>query len=129
MTLPTLYIIMRRDIQDMNPGKAMAQSAHAQADFHNLSMNLRGQIETEYRNWCEDRTFGRTLVVYATLDEIREIVDRSYCAGMVTDPTYPWRNYYGELCVSEEITCGWVFSTNQCSSENIERMSKLPLVE
>lgn len=129
MTLPTLYIIMRRDIQDMNPGKAMAQSAHAQADFEHAAVFSPGNLSNEYKNWCEDRAFGRTLVVYATLNEIREIVDRSYCAGMVTDPTYPWRNYYGELCVSEEITCGWVFSTNGCSSENIEKMSKLPLVE
>lgn len=30
---PRLYIVMREDLWDMNPGKGMAQSAHAQADF------------------------------------------------------------------------------------------------
>ena len=30
---PRLYIVMRRDLWDMNPGKGMAQAAHAQSDF------------------------------------------------------------------------------------------------
>lgn len=40
---PRLYIIMRKDIQDMNPGKAMAQAAHAQADFGAFLASMVGR--------------------------------------------------------------------------------------
>jgi len=39
---PTLYIIMRSDLQDMNPGKGMAQAAHAQADFDSYIFMMVG---------------------------------------------------------------------------------------
>ena len=136
MTEPTLYIIMRRDIPDMNPGKGMAQAAHAQAEFWG---SIEATCGPEYSQddplwndvnyWCGDRTFGRTLVVYAPLDEIYRIVNKSYCGGIVIDPTYPWKNYQGEMRVSEEITCAWIFIGSEPNKEDVLEASSLPLVE
>lgn len=116
---PTLYIIVRRDIPSMNPGKAMAQVAHAQADFDQLVgvadcfFQAHGLIPSRVREdlaeWKEDRTFGRTLVLSGTLEEIREITDSMVISGVTIDPTYPWQNYYGDTFLSSEVTCGYIF--------------------
>jgi hypothetical protein len=136
MTQPTLYIIMRRDIPDMNPGKGMAQAAHAQAEFWDCIEDRCGPdylqddpLWSDVNYWRGDGTFGRTLVVHASLDEIYRIVTKSYCGGVVIDPTYPWRNYQGELCVSNEITCAWIFIGSESYAEDISETSSLPLVE
>jgi hypothetical protein len=136
MTQPTLYIIMRRDIPDMNPGKAMAQAAHAQAEFQACiedrcgpAGSITDKLWSDVNYWRGDGTFGRTLVVHASLDEIYRIVTKSYCGGVVIDSTYPWRNYQGELCVSNEITCAWIFIGSESYAEDISETSSLPLVE
>lgn len=115
---PTLYIFIRRDIPDMNPGKACAQAAHAQADFDQY-MNEHadlGSLNT-WLSWKQDRTFGRTLVVLATLDEIQEAVSKVAVSGITTDPTYPWKNYWGETFLSSEQTVGWAFAVNDQETE------------
>ena len=113
---PTLYILMRSDIQDMNPGKAMAQAAHTQADFDEYVEDncapdyLQGDpLWSAVSNWREDRSFGRTIVLEATEEKIRSVTEICAHGGYTIDPTYPWRNYYNEVFVSEELTCGWVF--------------------
>lgn len=112
---PTLYILMRTDIPDMNPGKAMAQAAHAQADFDEWVTDLKDwpaeaqstldQVDV----WKQDRSFGRTLVLSATKAEIEAVANATQFAGVTVDPTYPWRNFYGDLFLSNEVTCGWMF--------------------
>lgn len=114
---PTLYILMRSDIQDMNPGKAMAQAAHAQADFDACIEDMCGPDYTQddplwraVNYWRGlDRNFGRTIVLEATEERIRSVTDTCAHGGYTVDPTYPWHNYYNEVFVSEELTCGWVF--------------------
>lgn len=109
---PRLYIIMRKDISDMNPGKGMAQAAHAQADFDDqliYGLTESDLIKNLYADWREDRTFGTTLVLSETLESMEYIGRNVEFAHMIVDPTYPFRNFYGELFVKPEITCMWVF--------------------
>jgi len=121
---PTLYIIMRSDLPDCNPGKGMAAAAHAQADF-NAYINQLGWKQTEaedadrikalsntledYRNWCNECNFGRTIVLSADKDTLNNISIYGNHSGKTLDPTYPWKNFYGELQITKEITCAWAF--------------------
>jgi hypothetical protein len=122
---PRLYIIMREDLWDMNPGKGMAQAAHAQADFDSY---VNGRPEAEFYSavqaWKEDRSFGTTLVLSATLKEMDDICDNVMFRAMTTDPTYPYRNWYGKVFVREEITCMWAFVW---IDEEIDYMRKFKL--
>lgn len=119
MTTPKLYIIMRRDLWDMNPGKGMAQAAHAQADF---DAYVPTRLNTEafrnaYMKWTDDRNFGVTLALSATLEQMHEIRTRTAHSDFTIDPSYPYRNWYGELFVREEVTCMWVFVYEENESE------------
>jgi len=110
---PRLYIIMRRDLWDMNPGKGMAQAAHAQADFdaHLFPMDIpdADEFQAAVMAWRENRNFGTTLVLHEPLDKFGLISMNVAHWGFVTDPTYPYRNYYGEVFTRSEVTCMWVF--------------------
>lgn len=117
---PVLYIIMRKDIADMNPGKACAQAAHAQAQFTSTFEAIKRynspadeSLLNFYEKWAGDRGFGTTVVLEGTKIDIEYITDASNQVGRwadyVIDPTYPYRNYYGELFTAPELTCGWVF--------------------
>jgi hypothetical protein len=102
---------MREDLQDMNPGKGMAQAAHAQADFDAYAKNFMNQDEfrAAYVNWCEDRNFGVTLVLSTTLNQMHDIRTQIKHSDLTVDPTYPWRNWYGKIFTSNEVTCMWAF--------------------
>jgi hypothetical protein len=102
---------MRRDLWDMNPGKGMAQAAHAQADFDAYTENnyTNEDFRSAHLEWCEDRNFGTTLVLHAPLDKMHEIRTKIRHSDMTIDPTYPYRNYYGEVFTREEVTCMWAF--------------------
>jgi len=131
---PTLYIIMRSDLPDLNPGKGMAQAAHAQADFDNIVIKVTADIDFPgregflegFEKWSEDRNFGRTIVLSATEDEIDRISYAGNVAGFTVDPTYPWKNYYGEMFVTEEVTCGWIFVCDVFESD-LALVKDLPL--
>lgn len=124
---PTLYCLMREDLQDLNPGKAMAQAMHAQADFDRWVEKLEpDDLLSSYVNaWKEDRSFGRTLVLGVTLDQITDfdVVVMSTGKRMsdyTVDPTYPWRNFYGKLFVTNEITCAWAFACDATPQPQID---------
>ena len=131
---PTLYIIMRSDIQDGNPGKMMAQAAHAQAEFDEYIADLfdkdGGDVGmhflVDYAEWTEGRAFGRTIVLSATEEIVRYISSRGTAAGLTIDPTYPWRNYYGELQITSEATCAWLFLCDE-TQEDAYLVEGLPL--
>jgi hypothetical protein len=113
---------MRRDLWDMNPGKGMAQAAHAQALFDLYDHGHNGCLEP-YCEWRGDGEnclgFGVTLVLHEPLSVMEEIHERVVHTGMTVDPTYPYRNHYGELFVSNEVTCMWVFVYTE---EDVEYM-------
>lgn len=124
---PTLYCLMREDLQDMNPGKAMAQAMHAQADFDRWVERLEpDDLLSSYVNaWKEDRSFGRTLVLSVTLDQITDfevvVMTTGKCmSGITVDPTYPWRNFYGKVFVTNEVTCAWAFACDATPQAQID---------
>lgn len=117
---PVLYIIMRMDIDQMNPGKAIAQGAHAQSKvsefFHvQRELNDRSQGTDRYTDWSnEGEDFGTTIVLEATADEIDELLRSAgdkiaeYCFQEVYDETYPYTNHYGDTYTKGIVTC-WAF--------------------
>ena len=131
---PTLYCLMREDLQDLNPGKGMAQAMHAQADFDQwvddklMSAPGYGAYIAE---WKEDRSFGRTLVLECTLEQISNIASltlgTNHPLGVTVDPTYPWRNFYDKVFLTSEVTCAWVFVCDMTPSEVVEEIRKLSL--
>lgn len=124
---PKLYIIMRKDIQDMNPGKAMAQAAHAQSDFdsHLFPVDIPDALEFQRAvwEWRGDRSFGVTLVLHEPLEVINQITGVMPHSGVTVDPTYPWRNFYGDVFVSSEVTCAWVFVYTEEEAEYMKQFS------
>ena len=120
-----LYIIMRSDLWDMNPGKLAAQAAHAQADFEEWARDQDYDTQDRIREWREDRSFGVTIVLSATKDEILSVTNTDF-GGVVIDPTYPWMNWYGDMFTSEELTCGWLFSCD-INTDDLETIAELPL--
>ena len=113
MTEPKLYIIMREDLWDNNPGKMMAQSAHAQAEFDAYQNSLVNHNSDEFwqaiADWREDREFGVTLVLHEPLGVMEEICTLIKHSGITVDPTYPYRNWYGKAFTRSEPTCMWAF--------------------
>lgn len=117
---PVLYIIMRMDIDQMNPGKAIAQGAHAQSKvsefFHvQRELNDHSQGTDRYMDWSnEGEDFGTTVVLEATADEIDELLRSAgdkiaeYCFQEVYDETYPYTNHYGDAYTKGVVTC-WAF--------------------
>lgn len=135
MNEPRLYIIMREDLWDMNPGKGMAQAAHAQAMFDDFvskytndlyikEVDLDPALIGSVRDWRDNRGFGVTTVLSAPSVDISLILESMPWTGIVTDPTYPYRNYYGKVFTSSEVTCAWVFATTE---EEIEFMKQWKL--
>lgn len=111
---PTLYIIMRKDIPDMNPGKGMAQAAHADAEFKEMAEKSNKEVDRSmYEAWKGDRAFGRTIVLEGTEEEYSHVVleanNNHVPCGIVYDPTYPITNYYGYTYTVGMNTCAWVF--------------------
>lgn len=129
---PTLYCLMREDLQDLNPGKGMAQAMHAQADFDQWVDDHPGSEYMPYIvQWKEDRSFGRTLVLESTLEQIGEItaiaLGTNLPVGVTVDPTYPWRNFYGKVFLTSEVTCAWVFACDLTPPQLLEDLRKLSL--
>jgi hypothetical protein len=131
---PTLYCLMRQDLQDLNPGKGMAQAMHAQADFDqwiNDKLVSSPAYKPYIAEWKEDRSFGRTLVLECTLEEISNVANYGAAVklpmALTIDPTYPWRNFYGKVFLSEEVTCGWVFACDLTPQPVLDELRKLSL--
>jgi len=116
-----LYIIMRTDLESLNPGKAMAQANHA---FGALKQRIRTNIprQQDYIRWQETtaQDFGTVIVlggneggIQAALDDIHKF-RMPMVAGWVHDPTYPIRD--GEVTHLIPLnTCAYVFGTKaQC---------------
>jgi len=120
---PRLYIIMREDLWDMNPGKGMAQAAHAQADFDTYVENryTNDDFRSAHIQWSEDRNFGVTLVLSATLNQMHEIRTHIDHSDITVDPSYPYSNWYGKIFTREEPTCMWAFVF---TDKDIEYMSQ-----
>lgn len=96
-----LYIIMRDDLASMNPGKGMAQAAHAANQCVYKVLNTPkdhpyyGEISQMLTDWSSQAdAFGTTIVLSASLRKIDRIMewlipDTPLVYGTITDPTYP----------------------------------------
>ena len=90
-----LYILMRTDMDSLNPGKAMAQASHASNAFV-----YRWGKENMVKEWQGEtqQGFGTVLVLGVTGDEMYKVVDtvkedlrfkEEVYADIIHDPTYP----------------------------------------
>jgi len=116
-TLPTLYILMRNDMESMNAGKAMAQASHASNAFVKHAnealpdFNL-GQLFPQWKLETE-QGFGTVLVLAVNEKQMRQAVETSEVMGLVSgvvhDPTYPLRD--GDTTHFLPVdTCAYVFA-------------------
>jgi len=113
---PTLYIVMNKEVPDMNPGKGMAQAAHAQAlCFKRMNgLPVDSNQFTKFAEWkLSANGFGRTLILEATKSELDNIHSNVHLSGWVLDPTYPIDNYWGHTFTRKEHTCLWAFPSNE----------------
>lgn len=110
---PVLYILMRNDMDSLNPYKANAQSAHAANQFTTM-MDLEDPNNEDYIAWLNQaKGFGVTIVLEGSLEDINAEVEYAkemrMPAAMVWDTTYPLRD--GKVTHHIDIpTCGFVFT-------------------
>ena len=125
---PIFYIIMRNDMDSLNPGKSCTQASHATSEFETTIAYLKkhkelSNIVVMYHEWLENRNFGTTIVLESPWEEIENIfeelkrydtndfigaVNDTYNYGLVFDPTYPVKD--GEVTHLIPLhTCGWIF--------------------
>lgn len=100
-----LYLLMRQDLASLNPGKAVAQGAHA-ANQMVASILFPPEADSrtpeqlkQHRSWLsswEQQTgvgFGATITLGCTEAEMRRAVETALlirlAAGITHDPTYP----------------------------------------
>jgi len=114
-----LYILMRTDLDSLNPGKAMAQANHA---FGALKKRIRSNIvrQPDYLSWQEQtaQDFGTCIVLGGTEGGIQKCLDDIYrlklpvVAGWVHDPSYPVKD--GEVTHLIPLnTCAFVFGSKE----------------
>lgn len=92
MAKERLYILMRTDMESMNPGKGMAQASHASNAFVKKSFDV-GEDISDWTNQT-NQGFGTVIVLDGgSINDIRhtiEILDQNgYICDMLLDPTYP----------------------------------------
>ena len=116
-TYPCLYILMRSDLNSLNPGKAMAQASHAaNAMVHKMKKSGNAKMQNLLNKWETDtkQGFGTCLVLDAhseanILDVLKHYKgDKDVLADIINDPTYPLRDGDTTHYISIN-TCGYVF--------------------
>jgi len=122
-----LYIIMRNDLDSMNPGKAIAQGSHASnaflAKFNRMMQEYSvdsakkeraEKLNKDVTTWetATSQGFGTVLVLEGSMpdidDAVSKVKDRGYLADIVHDPTYPIKDG-GVVHHLPLDTCAYVF--------------------
>ena len=114
---PVLYILMRTDLDSMNPGKAMAQASHAGSVFEHNAEPGYNVDEKLFEEWRQSTTqgFGTVLVLGVNEDQMRTAVEvaesfgvDTFPCGIIHDPTYPLQD--GDITHFIPLdTCGYIF--------------------
>lgn len=104
-----LYILMRNDMDSLNPGKACAQAAHAANQF----VKLRRTHTKEYNKWAGDLGYGTTICLSASREDIQNVLsdaaDDGYEYDQVIDETYPLKD--GKVThYFPCMTCAYIFA-------------------
>lgn len=135
-----LYIIMRSDLASLNPGKAMAQAAHAANQFiyeWYLKRLDKKPIEPQLkqiRDWMGDRGFGTTITLdggenWTDIDNIMNLSARhGLMSSYVTDPGYPVQD--GAIThLITLVTCAYVFVPGLALDmfKTLQPLKKMPL--
>ena len=110
---PVLYILMRTDLDSMNPGKAMAQASHASNQF---VATLPKDAHDIYNEWLQCNGFGTVLVLGVTEVQMRTSVAVANALDLVSDvvhdPTYPLRDGDSTHLIPLD-TCAFVFGNKE----------------
>ena len=116
-----LYVLMRNDVPDYKPGKAMAQANHAGTQFIKYANRLTDHsFRVHFDEWNEAADgFGICIVLTCTY---RELISRTeiarnlgLVAAIVHDPSYPVRDGHRMQHLPVD-TCGFVFGRkSRCS--------------
>lgn len=110
-----LYILMRTDLASMNPGKAVAQGAHAAnqcvAEI-DITRSDRKDLLTEWETQTRSG-FGTTITLGVNEKTLRERIAIARAldihAGITHDPTYPLLDG-ATLHLLPLDTCGYVLA-------------------
>lgn len=128
---PYLYILMRSDLESLNPGKMVAQGAHAANQFmarmyqHAAmikDMQVAGsdiapeamRLAGMFKQWesSTPQNFGVTITLDVTGDLLPLVVEAAermkLPAGVTHDPSYPLRDGSVTHLIPLD-TCGFVF--------------------
>ena len=118
---PVLYILMRTDMESMNPGKAMAQASHASNAFVSNAEPGYNVDENLFNDW-QDSTpqgFGTVLVLGVTEAQMRTAVEVAESFGVdkfpcdiIHDPTYPLQDGDTTHFIPLD-TCGYIFGDKE----------------
>jgi len=135
---PTLYIIMYTDVPDMNPGKGIAQGAHAASKFVYEMLMARYERQTlsdemwDYFNeWItQGDGFGTKVVLECPSKDIKGVIScfsASTSVGNIEDTTYPVKNWYGDYYVTVQDTCAFMFVPDPDNSIFTQFTKDMPL--
>lgn len=128
--------MMRNDLVDLNPGKAMAQACHAANQFtHNFTKVrvVSQKLTSQFNEWlAQGEGFGTTIVLSASKSEIERIIplgiSEGYECGFTFDTSYPIRSAAGEVFTVNALTCAYVFVGNYTENYETEILLRnLPL--
>lgn len=119
---PILYVVVRSDMESLNPGKAMAQVAHAANQFWKKVSGLGKESKNSFlydlaSQWSEQADgFGTTIVLDGLdgptmVDWYSELENSSVqmIRGVTVDPQYPIRDGKVTHLVPDVMTCMFVF--------------------
>lgn len=125
------YILMRTDLESLNPGKAMAQASHA---YGALKAMIRTKLfrQNAYVEWMDQtpQEFGTTIVLGGTKEEIDAAMrlcdtDRNLIHGWVHDPSYPLID--GAIVHSIPLsTCAFIFGEKRACRTIVANMRLHP---
>lgn len=126
-----LYVLMRHDVPDFVPGKAMAQANHAGTQFMGRAAR-RCEKDPEgfhkhFMEWYNEADgFGTCIVLGCTHTQMIGRTSIANGLGLVTgvihDPTYPIRD--GHMMKTLPIdTCSYVFGRKSRCSLALEGLS------
>lgn len=96
-TTPYLYILVRKDLNSLNAGKAVAHGAHAASQFTYKTMKriMAGYTDNEFERWVTSADgFGTKITLHVTKRELETAVtvaqSMAFTAQATIDPTYPY---------------------------------------
>ena len=118
---PILYILMRTDMDSMNPGKAMAQASHASNAFVSNAEPGYNIDEELFNAWQQStpQGFGTVLVLGVNEAQMRTAVEVAESFGVdkfpcdiIHDPTYPLQDGDTTHFIPVD-TCGYIFGDKE----------------